>query len=141
MFRPQSFLLVLATVVAICGCNSSSPTSPTTVVIPPAAPVDTTTNYTLSGEVFEMTAAGRVPVEGVSLYCDSCGSEFGHTFTDTDANGAYSFGWSRNGAHPLLVRKDGYSVRGATGTFPDGTERIIATVNGDTRFDVEVVRR
>ena len=141
MSRPQLVVLVLVAIFSIYGCNSSSPTSPTAIVIPPAVVIDTTTNYTLSGEVFEMTVAGRMLVEGVELYCDSCGSEWGHTLVHTDASGFYSFGWSRNGAHPLLVRKDGYSIRGATETFADGTGRITATVNGDTRLDVEVVRR
>lgn len=82
-----------------------------------------------------------MPVEGVQLYCDSCGSPDGHTFTSTDANGFYSFSWARNGVHPLLVWKDGYVVVDPTGMLSDGTGVKNATVNGDTRFDIEVVRR
>ena len=46
----------------------------------------------LSGVVFEIADGGRVPIEGVELYCDSCG-EFGHTATYTDANGRLQNEW------------------------------------------------
>ena len=91
--------------------------------------------YTLSGVVYEVTEAGRMPVEGVSVYCDSCGSPEGHTFSPSDENGYYSFGWTSNGATTLWVRKDGYRLAGST------TEWITATVSGDTRFDIELIRR
>jgi len=45
--------------------------------------------YTLSGVVYEETPMGRAPVEGVDIYCDACGSEFGHTRVFTDTNGVY----------------------------------------------------
>ena len=64
----------------------------------------------LSGVVFEVTASGRVPVEAVHLYCDSCGSFNGHTFTDTDALGRYTFVWSRDGIHALQVWKEGHAL-------------------------------
>jgi hypothetical protein len=137
-------LLALVAVVSFCGgCGSESPTSPTTVTPPSVVnpPVDSTTMYTLSGEVFEITEAGRVPVENVELYCDSCGSEFGHTFAYTDANGFYSFAWSRNGWHPLLVRKAGYYPREADHESSGGRGSVVAKVDGDTRFDVELIRR
>jgi hypothetical protein len=95
--------------------------------------------YTLSGVVSELTAAGKVPAEGVQLYCDSCGSPDGHTFTSSDANGFYSFSWARNGVHPLMVWKDGYVVIDATGPLSNGT--VNATVDGDTRLDIQIVRR
>jgi hypothetical protein len=34
------------------------------------------------------------------VYCDSCGSPTGHTFAETDADGAYTFLWTNNGATP-----------------------------------------
>lgn len=95
----------------------------------------------LSGVVFEMTAAGPVPVEGVELYCDSCGSPSGHTYVYTGADGAYRFEWTYDGVHPLFVRKDGYKIFDPTGTLLDSLGRIAATVKGDTRFDVQLVRR
>jgi hypothetical protein len=92
-------------------------------------------SFTLSGTTYEMTASGRVPVPGVSVYCDSCGSPDGHTFATTDSEGAYRFDWALNDATPLLVSKSGYRLPAVT----DG--RIVAIVNGDTRFDIELVRQ
>jgi hypothetical protein len=82
-----------------------------------------------------------VPAEGVQLYCDSCGSPDGHTFTSTDANGFYSFSWARNGVHPLLVWKVGYAIVDPTGTLSDGTAVKNVMVDGDTQFDIQIVRR
>ena len=98
-------------------------------------------SYTLSGVVFELADAGPVPIEGVELYCDSCGSPVGHTFVYTDAKGFYSFEWSQNGTHPLFVTKAGYAIHDPTGTLLDINGRITATVLGDTTFDVQLVKR
>jgi hypothetical protein len=91
--------------------------------------------FTLSGIVYEDTAAGRVPVPEVEVYCDSCGSPDGHTFVTTGGDGAYRFGWANNGATPLYVTKAGYRLAGSTGA------QIVAPVNGDTRFDIQLVRQ
>ena len=64
--------------------------------------------YTLSGVVFERTPTGTEPIEGVEVYCDGCGSPYGHTFSYTDAQGFYSFLCTFSGTNPLLVRKAGY---------------------------------
>ena len=92
--------------------------------------------YTLSGVVFESTASGRVPIEGVQVYCDGCG----HDFQRTDANGQYLFERATNGAMPLLVDLPGYAL---AGNQPVGSNEgsVVATVEGDTRFDIELVRR
>ena len=139
-YLPVVFSIFVA--IGMSGCSSptgrTSPTAPSTPVVPPA-PVPEPT-YTLSGVVSELTETGKVPAEGVQMYCDSCGSPDGHRFTSTDANGFYSFSWARNGVHPLLVWKDGYVVLDATGTPSDGTA-LNATVDGDTRFDIQIVRR
>ena len=82
----------------------------------------------LSGTVFATTATGKAPVAGVSVYCDSCGSPDGHTDVTTAEDGAYAFSWAQNGPTPLLVRKDGY--RPLT---------IVAIVDGNTRFDIELI--
>jgi hypothetical protein len=89
--------------------------------------------YTLTGVVSEMTETGLLPVEGVQLYCDGCGSEFGHTFMYTDSNGFYSFSWLYPGYQTLLVSKEGY--RTLTG------QPLTMTVTGDTRLDIQLVRR
>lgn len=91
--------------------------------------------YTLSGIVYEATEGGRMPIEGVSVYCDSCGSPEGHTFASSDENGFYSFAWTSNGSTALWVRKDGYRLAGPT------DEWITAAVSGDTRFDIAMIRR
>ena len=84
--------------------------------------------------------AGRVPIEGVSVYCDSCGDVFGHTYTYTDTNGLFRLAWTRNGATPLIVGKKGYALAGNPPAGPvEGW--IVVSVNGDTRFDIELVRR
>jgi len=98
-------------------------------------------SHILSGMVFEMTATGQVPVEGVEIYCDSCGSPDGHTFVNTDADGFYSLAWAIDGVHPLFVTKAGYAIYDPTGKLRDQYGRISATVSGDTRFDVRLVRR
>jgi hypothetical protein len=95
--------------------------------------------YVLSGVVYEITEAGPLPLEGVQLYCDSCGSPGGHTFVGTDADGAYRFEWTYDGFHPLLVRKMGYRIIDSTGRLLD--DWITASVRGDTRFDIQLVRR
>jgi hypothetical protein len=82
-----------------------------------------------------------VPLEGVDLYCDSCGSPVGHTRVTSDAQGFYSFAWSRNGLHPLLVTKAGFDVAPAIAVKRDALTFVNVIVNGDTRYDVELVRR
>jgi hypothetical protein len=57
----------------------------------------------------------------------------------TDANGVYGLEWAMNGTHPLFVRKEGYGY--PAGTTLDSFGRIVARVDGDTRFDVELVQR
>jgi hypothetical protein len=129
----------LAVVLSSCQGTSTIPTSPTpTAAETPVATVPTA-SYTLSGVVFEASATGRAPIEGVEVYCDSCGSPDGHTFVYTDANGFYRLEWAANGVHPLFVTKESY--RHPNGAPLDDHGRIRATVNGDTRFDVELVRR
>lgn len=147
MSSTAQLVLALFMAIGVCGCGSSTgPTSPSgfpNAAVPPAvvAVPGPPVTYTLSGVVFEITPTGRVPVEDVELYCDSCGSPVGHTSTFTDADGFYSFSWAHNGVHPLLVWKAGYDVLDPTRTLADGRAFRNATVNGDTRFDIEILRR
>ena len=129
----------LAVMLSACEGTSTIPTSPTPTATEAPVGVVSAANYTLSGVVFEVSAAGRTPIEGVEVYCDSCGSPDGHTFVYTDANGFYRLEWAANGVHPLFVTKESY--RHPNGAPLDDHGRIRATVNGDTRFDVELVRR
>lgn len=132
--------------IVLAGCGSGTgvpltPVSATPVPVPVAAPAQPPVSYTLSGVVFESTASGRVAVEGVHVYCDGCGSPVGHTSVFTDRDGVYTFGWAFNGTLPLLVQKDGYTVVGATDVLSNGMSRRSVTISGDTRFDIELVRR
>ena len=93
--------------------------------------------FVLSGMVYENTPDGRVPLDGVVLYCDGCGSPVGHTFVTTDANGLYRFEWTLNGKNWIQFHsKDGYRYAGPI--EPNG---IPVNVNGDTRYDIELVKR
>ena len=158
-------LLVFAQGLAGCGGSVSSmtPLAPTPVptqAVPPApspsgwvyGPGYVRTGVTLFGEVFEATPMGRAPIAGAEIYCDACG-EFGHTFLKTDANGFYQFSgdfssgggvWLNGAATPLNVGKEGYRD-------PDGLPALVSRflsgqgwrevrINGDTRFDIELVR-
>jgi hypothetical protein len=138
--KPLPALLSLAVVLSGCGGGASIPNAPTPAPALTSPPIESVT-YTLSGVVFELTEAGQVPIEGVEVYCDSCGSPEGHTFVYTDANGFYSLDWARNGGHPLFVTKAGFEIFDPAGTLTDDHGRITATVSGDTRFDVQLVRR
>jgi hypothetical protein len=89
-----------------------------------------------------MTPTGNAPVEGVMLYCDTCGP-VGHSDRITDGAGAYSFEEVANG-RPLLMlsSKPGYNLFRPDATGPAGwMGGIIATVRGDTRFDIQLVRQ
>jgi hypothetical protein len=151
-------LLVLAQGVAGCGGTDSSstplgpsPVAPQAAPPPPRPPGSWLAGYTLtgvslSGVVYESTPTGRVPIAGVNVYCELCG-ELTHTWTTADANGFYIFSgdlangggvWLSGQPTPLLVAKDGYGDPAAC--LPGFSCREIL-INGDTRFDIELVRR
>jgi hypothetical protein len=79
-------------------------------------------------------------VEGVEVYCDACGG--GHVATYTNGNGAYSFTEVKTAVYPLWVAKGGYKLAKPTGSAGGGWMGSISVqVNGDTRFDIEVIRQ
>ena len=127
-------------------CNDARrflPLSPTSQTPPQAQPPATTPVIligTLSGIVFEVTSTGNAPVENVRVYCDACGG--GHADSYTDVNGAYSFSDVKTAVYPLWVAKQGYDLARPTGRAGTGwLGSIDAQVNGDTRFDIEIVPR
>jgi hypothetical protein len=143
---PSGFLLWLLA-VGLAGCDSRGPTSPTSVaqqtVRPAAGPPPGLHGVTLFGIVFETTAVGQVAVADVSIYCDACGQS-GHTWLRTDANGYYSFSgdlaagggiWLSAGPILVWVAKEGF--QDPLGVLPGRRE---VRINGDTRFDIELVR-
>ncbi len=101
-------------------------------------------------EVANDSSSRHVGVEGVSVYCEQCG-ESSHNFADTDSNGAYVFPrgvWTEGRpSFPIriLVAKDGYQdpagLPKPTPPNPSGPGWREVVIHGDTRFDMELVRR
>lgn len=132
----------LAAAMMACG-QSDPPTSPATTTPPPspAPPAAPTTGGTLSGIVFEVTPSGNSPVEGVEVYCDACGP-MGHSASFTTNEGRYRLEGAPGGTNLLLLSKAGYNLPRPDWTGSGGwMGGINATVNGETRFDIEVVRQ
>jgi len=149
-------LLALAHGFSACGGygSSATPLSPSPAP-PPAAPVPpppasgswlagyTLTAVSLSGVVYESTPAGAAPIAGALVYCELCG-ELTHTWATADANGFYSFSgdlakgggvWLSPGIRtPLFVQANGYQD-------PPGVGERYVLINGDTRFDMQMIRR
>jgi hypothetical protein len=151
----QSSLLVLA--LALSGCGSPapsipvgpSPIPPQAVAPPPVSPIPswppgTLTAASLSGVIYESTPTGHVPIPGAVVYCELCG-EITHTWAIADANGFYLFPgeiakgggvWLAPGQPtPILVR----GVRFEEQIFVGRSLSVL--IAGDTRLDVELVRR
>ena len=95
------------------------------------------TGYVLSGVTFEVTPNGNVPVEGVDIYCDGCGED-GHTGLRTDASGSYTFPFVYPGVQYLQVGKAGYRPVDPVSPLYLG---ISVTVNGNTQFNIQLVRQ
>lgn len=105
----------------------------------PVSPDRGEATYTLSGVVSERTAAGPVPVEGVLVMGYRCSRCEGQEST-TDRNGAYSISLYA-GENDIWVIKNGYDVDGPPPMRSCENCSAIVAINGDTRFDVELVRR
>ncbi len=148
--RTKTGFLVLALATGLAGCddaNSPAPTAPSAVQAPPPVPTPIRaifppgafSAYTLSGVVFEITTIGKTPLGGVDVYCELCGEET-HSWSLTDSRGIYSFTgvWTTPGSPtPVWFGKEGYDY--PLGVAPSGYRQIL--VSGDTRFDVELVRK
>ena len=125
----MSRLVVVVTVAVstwACGSNPVSPTSPGASLDPitPSAPASQLT-YVLSGVVFELTPTGVMPIEGVQV------EEYErHQVGATDVNGFYRISGVSAGRIGVGFEKEGYQ-----------SNRSTVTVNGDTRFDIQAIRR
>jgi hypothetical protein len=160
-------LLCLTYVLPGCagGDSSLTPSGPSPLplaqaVIPPEprAPSSWLTGYTLtavslSGAVYELTPTGRVPIPGARIYCEPCGTET-HTFVTADENGFYIFPaelangggvWLSGKRTPIFVENNGYTDPAGVPFFPNVCPRGFSCrevlINGDTRFDIELVRQ
>ena len=157
-------LVVLAAGLAGCEGASPAPTAPSTAQPqqlpgPVASGRDTyfVANVILSGVVYEVTPTGRVPIEGVRVQ-----SDYFHVFPTpdavTDSQGFFSFrrvwvcpcSWAPGvdaGITSIFVDKDGYEVPAGQAASIFGTDvptdlRLRdVPIDGDTRFDVQLVRR
>lgn len=152
--RTHQGLLVLAFATTLSGCGggtSLSPTAPSKVPSasspPPPGPVTSRmAEVTLSGVVYELTAAGIAPIAGAAVYCEPCGAET-HSWSLTDSNGFYSFFGVWLDAVPtrISVGKEGFvdppQLPKTTPPNPSGPGWREVRVDGDTRFDIELVRR
>jgi hypothetical protein len=149
--RTSIRFLPVVLALGLSGCNGASSPLPTTPsAVQPPAPVPTPpgtfppgvlNDYTLSGVVFELTTTGQTPIEGVEVYCELCGAET-HSWARTDSNGSYSFTgvWTTPGVRtPVMFRKEGYTD--PPGTVSNESGWRLTLVTGDTRFDVELVRK
>ena len=160
--RALGGVLVLALGLGGCG-NSDSPATPLTpsppppqAVVPAPGPGSWLRDYTLtgvslSGVVYELTATGRTPIAGAVVYCEPCGTET-HTFAYADDNGFYHFtGDLARGGGVWLVpgvptsiavgyyNKDYEDPPGLPVGHGSGWRAVL--IDGDTRFDIELVRR
>jgi hypothetical protein len=92
-------------------------------------------SFTLSGRVSEDTGDGKVPIEGVEIYCDTCGPG-GHSWADTDRDGLFSLFDVAPGNNPIFVRKTGYVLLGEVDQY--GRKRIVVTQ--DMQVDISMAK-
>ena len=150
-------VLVLALGSGACGHDSSptplspSPLPPQALIpAPPASrfPPGTLTGVSLSGVVYELTPTGRKPIARAIVYCELCTEET-HALATADDNGFYHFSgdlatgggvWLSPGVPtPILVGYLNPDFDDPPGQPRPGWRDV--QVNGDTRLDIELVRR
>jgi hypothetical protein len=147
-------LVLIAQALTGCGAEdgrSSLPSAPSPVetLPPPVVPTPqrAVANGVLSGVINEVTASGRIPLEGATVYLLTCGTWNCPDAVDytvkTDKDGRYRIAGVFNGELNFFwVRDELYALVNpmAPGTCPDDCDRVI-TVNGDTKLNVDLVRR
>jgi len=131
--------------VTIAACSDGTATLQTVVgptPIPAEAPGPRPI-FALSGIVSEMTANGVAPVEGVTIAVASCVVPLRECAFDkrvtTDAQGSYIVDGMYPG--PAGVWLDGTGFRLPDGVMVDGEGVLTVMIVGDTRFDIQLVRR
>ena len=154
-------VLLLALGLAGCGRSDSPPTPlapsppPPQVTTPAPSPGaflggHVLTGVSLSGVVYELTAMGRTPIAGAYVYCEACGGET-HQYVLADGNGFYHFSgdiasgggvWVAAGVPTPIYM--GYNTDyelppGLPASRGPGWRDVF--MNGDTRFDIDLVRR
>lgn len=142
--RVFEFRFVLFGFLLMSACNNAEPRRSMASPTAPTARPPALTGGTLSGVVFETVTGARVPVAGVEVYCDACGPPLGHTLTKTDANGVYELQGALAGPNRVLLSKSGFKLPQPAWLGPGGIGwmgGLDIVVNGDTRFDIEIVRQ
>ncbi len=153
--------IVLALSMGACHGGTPFPTSPTTTTppnrpLPPApgfgAATLTLKGVSLSGVVYQLTPTGRTPIAGAIVYCEPCGEET-HTFATADENGFYHFSgdlargggvWVAAGVPtPIAVGYYNKNFQDPPGlpAVRQGPGWREVLIDGDTIFDIELVRR
>lgn len=159
-------LFVLGVALSSCGQSPTTPTPiqslsppgptllPTTPPPPrPPPPASVLVEATLSGRVYEVISDSPreiAGIEGVLVYCEQCG-ESTHNSTYTDSAGNYVFPpgvWTEGRPDfpvRLYIRKAGYKdppgLPPITPGNPSGPGWREVVIDGDTRFDAELVRQ
>ena len=161
MTRTRTAIAVLLLGAGLTGCGdvnvlpaAATPPGTGASLTPLAATsASVLADATLSGMVYEVVSDSprRIAgIEGASVYCEQCGAST-HNFASTDSNGAYIFPpgvWTEGRPEfpiRILVTKDGYRDPGGlpkpTPPNPSGDGWREVLIHGDTRFDMELVRR
>ena len=163
--RTRNAAACLILLLGVAGCDDATAVMPAPSQLPTSAQLPAPTppqpqptasilrDATLSGRVYEVvtdsprTIAG---IEGAWVYCEQCG-ESTHNWALTDAKGDYVFPkgvWDETRpSFPIRisVSKDGYGEPAGTPRptppNPSGPGWREVVINGDTRFEIELVRR
>ena len=162
--RRRTFALrgVVILALGLGGCSrtdlpatplSPSPMLPRAVAPVPPSGAATLRNVSLSGVVYELTPTGRRPIPQAYVYCEAC-SEQTHQFVLADENGFYRFsGDLASGGGVWLTPGDPTEIYVGTSynkdfEDPPGVTRSLrgpgwraVMIDGDTSFDIELVRR
>ena len=133
-----------------CGTGSSpmpsAPSSVPSAPVVPSIPVQASTaavfvpNITLSGVAYELVQGERVPIEGVDVYCEPCG-ESTHNWATTDSKGFYTFTGIWGTSFPIRAGKKGYEDPPGARSASNGAGWRDVVINGDTQFDVQLVKK
>lgn len=154
-------IVCLLLIQGLAGCGGSTelpsaPAAPSPPVpsLPPAGTgVSVLADATLSGVVYDVVGDSPrqiVGIEGVDVYCEQCG-ESTHNWSRTGSKGEYVFPrgvWTEGRpSFPIrvFVTKDGYrdppGLPNTTPPNPSGPGWREVVIDGDTRFDIGLVRR
>jgi hypothetical protein len=132
----------MALAVTACGDgNRIHPTVAAPSPIPILAPRPT---FALFGVVSEITANGIAPVEGVLMHVSPCdpntngGCAFDKGGT-TNAQGSYRVEGVFAGAAGVFPEKTGFRVPDGVKVNGEGVQTVV--IEGDTRFDIQLIRR